>query len=155
MDKPTTNWPSDWEAMAAEGLVVPDTKFPPDGEWHPEHAALQQAAGTSSAYEEFCRKRQEIEIEIRRYERRYRETRGPIAEHVAVALAKRIKKLHLPPTFDGREGLIKFRAKRRGAARELRKPPFWQLGIWASGHLDKGRLNNEAEEAEEAKQAPG
>ena len=56
VDKPTTNWPSDsasgvrpdgsearmsLEEMAAEALVVPDSKLPLDGEWRPEIAALQ------------------------------------------------------------------------------------------------------------------
>ena len=68
MDKPTTNGPRDLEERAAKALVVPDTKFPRDGEWHPENAALQQAAGASSALGDFYREQQEIEIEIRRYQ---------------------------------------------------------------------------------------
>ena len=95
-----------------KGLIVPDIKFPPDGEWHPEHAALQQAAGTSSTLGDFYRERQEIEIEIRRYERRYQETREEIAKDDAVALAKRIKNLHLPPAIGAREDFIKFHAGR-------------------------------------------
>ena len=118
MDKPTTHWPSDsaitfrpeegrearmsLEEMADEALVVPSYTFPRDGEWHPENAALQQAAGASSA----------IEIEIRRYERRYQETGEPIAEREAGALANRIKNLRLFQPFDGRKDFIKFRAGR-------------------------------------------
>lgn len=126
MDKPTTNWPSDsaicirpdgsearrsLEEMAAEALVVPDTKFPPDGEWHPENAALRQAAGASSALGDFYREQQSIEIEIRRYERRYQETgKATIAFGDAVALAERTKDLRLFPTFSGREDYIAFLA---------------------------------------------
>ena len=99
--------------MAAEALVVPDTKFPPDGEWHPENAALRQAAGASSALANFYREQQNIEIEIRRYERRYQETgNATIAFGDAVALAERIKSLYLSPTFGGREDYIAFRAGR-------------------------------------------
>ena len=128
MDKPTTNWPSDsaicvrpdgsearmsLKEMAAEALVVPDTKFPPDGEWHPENAALRQAAGASSALANFYREQQNIEIEIRCYERRYQETgKATIAFGDAVALAERIKSLYLSPTFGGREDYIAFRAGR-------------------------------------------
>ena len=128
MDKPTTNWPSDsaicvrpdgsearmsLEEMAAEALVVPDTRFPLDGEWHPEDAALLQAAGASSALANFYREQQDIEVEIRRYERRYQETgNATIAFGDAVALAERIKSLYLSPTFGGREDYIAFRAGR-------------------------------------------
>ena len=126
MGKPTTNWPSDsaitfrpedgrearmsLEEMAAEGLVVPTNKFPRDGGWHPENAALQQAAGASSALGDFYREQQEIEIEIRRYERRYQETGESFTWDDAVALARRIMGLYLSPTFDGREDFIKFLA---------------------------------------------
>ena len=100
MGKPTTNWPSD-SAI---------TLFPRDGEWHPENAALQQAAGDSRALADFYCAQQKIEIEIRGYERRYQETREPIAEREAGALAKRIKNLRLYQSFDGREDFIKFLA---------------------------------------------
>ena len=124
MDKPTTNWPSDsaicvrpdgsearrsLEEMAAEAPVVPDTKFPPDGEWHPENAALRQAAGASSALGDFYREQQSIEIEILRYQETGKAT---IASGDAVALAERIKNLRLSPTFGGREDYIAFRAGR-------------------------------------------
>ena len=128
MGKPTTNWPSDsaitfrpedgrearmsLEEMAAEALVVPSYTFPPDGEWHPELAPLQQAAGASSDLGDFYREQQEIEIEIRRYERRYQETEERIAPDAAGALAKRIKNLRLLQPFGGREDFIKFRAAR-------------------------------------------
>ena len=105
------------EEMADEALVVPDTKFPRDGEWHPENAALQQAAGASSALAVFYRKQQEIEIEIRRYQETGKAT---IAFGDAVALAARIKNLRLrrrlgtgaSPTFGGRADYIAFRAGR-------------------------------------------
>ena len=117
MDKPTTNWPSDSAICVrpdgSKALVVPDTKFPRDGEWHPENAALRQAVGAPSALADFYRKQQNIEIEIRRYERRYQETgNATIAFDDAVALAERIKNLRLPPTFGGREDYIAFRAGR-------------------------------------------
>ena len=128
VDKPTTNWPSDsaicvrpdgsearmsLEEMAAEALVVPDFKFPLDGEWRPEIAALQQAAGASSALEDFCREQQNIEIEIRRYEQGYQETgNATIAFDDAVALAERIKSLYLSPTFGARADYIAFLAGR-------------------------------------------
>ena len=128
MDKPTTNWPSDsaicvrpdgsearmsLEEKAADALVVPDCKFPLDGEWHPENAALQQAAGApSAALADFYREQQEIEIEIRRYERRYKETGESIAFDDAVELAKRIEDLHLLQSFDARADYIAFLAGR-------------------------------------------
>ena len=127
MDKPTTNWPSDsaicvrpdgsearmsLEEMAAEAPVVPDTKFSRDGGWHPEVAALQQAAGASSALANFYREQQDIEIEIRRYERGYQETGEPIAFGDAVALAEGIKSLYLSPTFGARADYIAFLAGR-------------------------------------------
>ena len=87
------------EEMAAEALVVPDTKFSRDGGWHPEVAALQQAAGASSALADFYREQQEIEIEIRRYQETGNAT---IALDGAVALAERIKSLYLSPTFGAR-----------------------------------------------------
>ena len=96
VDKPTTNKP----------LVVPGFKFPHDGEWHPENAALQQAA-----LADFYREQQEIEIEIRRYERRYKETgESTIAFGDAVALARRSKNLLLTHPFDGRADYIAFLA---------------------------------------------
>ena len=128
MDKPTTNWPSDsaicvrpdgsearmsLEEMAAEALVVPGFKFPLDGEWRPEIAALQQAAGASSALADFYREQQDIEIEIRRYEREYQETgNATIAFDDAVALAERIKSLYLSLTFVARADYIAFLAGR-------------------------------------------
>ena len=133
MDKPTTNWPSDsaicvrpdgsearmsLEEMAAEALVVPDTRFPLDGEWHPENAALRQAAGASSALANFCCEQQNIEIEIRRDERRYQETgNATIAFDDAVALAERIKNLRLLQSLIldalvARKDYIAFRAGR-------------------------------------------
>ena len=91
--------------------MVPSTKFPRDGKWCPENAALQQAADASSAdLAKFYREQQEIEIEIRRYERRYQETREPIARDDADRLAKRIKNLRLPQPFDGRDDYIAFLA---------------------------------------------
>ena len=115
MDKPTTNWPGDSAICGrpdgSEATVVPSTKFPRDGEWCPENAALQQAADASSAdLAKFYREQQEIEIEIRRYERRYQETREPIARDDADRLAKRIKNLRLPQPFDGRDDYIAFLA---------------------------------------------
>ena len=127
MDKPTTNWPGDsaicirpdgsearrsLEEMAAEALVAPSIRL--SREWHPENAALRQAAGASgAALADFYRKQQEIEIEIRRYERRYQETgKATIAFGDAGALAERIKDLRLSPTFGGREDYIAFRAGR-------------------------------------------
>ena len=84
----------------------------PTTKWHPENAALQQAAGASSALVDFYREQQEIEVEIRRYERQSQETGEPIAESEAVTLANRIKNLRLLQPFDGREDFIKFRAGR-------------------------------------------
>ena len=149
--KPTTNWPSDSaitfrpkDRREAEALVVPGTKFPRDGEWHPENAALQQAAGASSALVDFYREQQEIEVEIRRYERQSQETGEPIAEREAGALANRIKNLRLLQPFDGREDFIKFRAGRcltlkegqaaglcrtATASLEAKRPPAW-AGSW-------------------------
>ena len=114
MDKPTTKARMSLEEMAAEAPVVfPETRFPPDGEWHPEDAALRQAAGASSALADFYREHQKIEVEIRRYKRRYQETgNATIAFGDAVALAERIKNLYLPPTFGAREDYIAFRAGR-------------------------------------------
>ena len=80
----------------------------PTTKWHPENAALQQAAGDSSALVDFYREQQEIEIEIRRYQ----ETGKSITWDDAVELAKRIKNLHLCQSFGGREDFIKFRAGR-------------------------------------------
>ena len=151
MDKPTTNWPSDSAITfrpkdGREALVVPGTKFPRDGEWHPENAALQQAVGaSSSALVDFYREQQEIEVEIRRYQ----ETGEPIAEREAVALANRIKNLRLLQPFDGREDFIKFRAGRcltlkegqaaglfrtGSASLEAKRPPAW-AGRWLAVHL--------------------
>ena len=126
MDKPTTNWPSDsaicirpdgsearmsLEEMAAEALVVPDFKLPLDGEWRPSIAALQQAAGASSALAGFYREQHGIEIEIRRYEREYQETgNATIAFDDAVALARRIKNLRLLQSFGGCPDRIAFLA---------------------------------------------
>lgn len=151
MGKPTTNWPSDSAITfrpkdGREALVVPGTKFPRDGEWHPENAALQQAAGASgSALVDFYREQQEIEVEIRRYERRCQETGEPIAEREAGALANRIKNLRLFQPFDGRKDFIKFRAGRcltlkegqaaglfrtATASLEAKRPPAWAGRRW-------------------------
>ena len=111
MGKPTTNWPSYLEEMAAEALVVLDDKYPRDGGWHPEVAPLRQAADASSACADFYRERQNIEIEIRRYERQYQETgNATIAFGDAVALAERIKSLYLSLTFVACADYIAFRA---------------------------------------------
>ena len=85
----------------------------PTTKWHPEHAALQQAAGDSGALVDFYREQQDIEIEIRRYERRYQETdKAKIPFSDAVNLAKRISSLRLLQPFDGRADSIAFKAGR-------------------------------------------
>ena len=113
MDKPITEWPSDLEAMAAEALVIPSRRLlPPDGEWRPEPAALahRAAGGSSAALADFNREEGNVEIEIRRYERRHRETREPIAHEKALGLAKRIEELRLRHLFEAREDYIAFLA---------------------------------------------
>ena len=114
MDKPT-NWPGDLEAKAREGLVVPARQFPPDGEYRPEEAFLSQVTGgPGDALADFYREAAAIEIEVRRYERRFQETREPIADEDddadALALAERIVKLRLRQSFDGRGDYIAFLA---------------------------------------------
>ena len=129
MDKPITEWPSDsaitlrpedgreermsLEAMAAEGLVIPSRRLlPPDGEWRPEPAALahRAAGGSRAALVDFNREEGNVEIEIRRHERRHRETREPIADEEARGLATRIEKLRLRHLFEAREDYIAFLA---------------------------------------------
>ena len=117
MDKPTTTRPSDSAICVrpdgSEALVVPSNRHPRDGEWHPEHAALQQAAGDWGALVDFYREQRKIGIEILRYERQYQETgeaKIPFAD--AVNLAKRIKNLRLLEPFDGRADSIELNAGR-------------------------------------------
>ena len=132
--------------MAAEALVVPDRQLPPDGEYRPEEASLAQAAGVSGdALADFYRKAADVEFEVRRYERRYQETREEIAHDDALALARRIRNLHRHQSFDGRGDYIAFLAGQCLELREARevagevyaacarlevkRPPEW-AGAW-------------------------
>ena len=161
MDKPITKWPSDsaitlrpdgreermsLEAMAREGLVAPSYQLPPDGEYRPEHAALAQAeGGGGKALADFYREAADVEVEVRRHERRYHETREPIARAAALALARRIMDLRLRRPVEAREDYIavlagqclQLREARQAAGEvyaacarlEVKRPAVW-AGRW-------------------------
>ena len=84
-------------------------------EWNPQYAALVRAAGSSwDAHVRFSREQTELDVEIWKHERRYKEKGkdGVIDYKEAVALAVRIKDLLLPEGFDGRSDRIAFLAGR-------------------------------------------
>ena len=82
-------------------------------EWNPQYAALVRAAGSSwDAHVRFSREQTELDVEIWKHERRYKEKGKAIAYKEAVALAVRIKDLILPEGFDGRPDYIAFLAGR-------------------------------------------
>ena len=97
-----------------EPIVVKDRKNQAD-EWDPRHALLVHAAGSGSdALPRFYRDENELDAAILKHERRYKEKGkdGVITCKDAVALAERIRDLHLPEGFDGHSDYIAFLAGR-------------------------------------------
>ena len=84
-------------------------------EWNPQYAALVRAAGSSwDAHVRFSREQTELDVEIWKHERRYKEKGkdGVIDYKEAVALAERIRDLYLFEGFGARPDYIAFLAGR-------------------------------------------
>ena len=93
-------------------------------EWNPQYAALVRAAGSSwDAHVRFSREQTELDVEIWKHERRYKEKGkdGVIAYKEAVALAVRIRDLYLSEDFNGLPDYIAFLAGRCLTLKEGRR----------------------------------
>ena len=103
---------ADLVEAAKTGLVVKERKIQAE-KWDPQYALLAHAAGSGSdAFARFLREQTELDVEIWKHERQYKEEGKAIAYKEAVALAVRIRDLYLSEDFDGRPDYIAFLAGR-------------------------------------------
>ena len=101
---------ADLVEAAKTGLVVKERKIQAE-KWDPRDALFAHAA-ESGSLARFYRDENELDAAIWEHERLYKEEDEVIAYKEAVALAVRIRDLHLPEGFDGQSDYIAFLAGR-------------------------------------------